>query len=100
MRKPPISYSQPNTFYRFYCLNVVVSLSRLKPEEAGEKPYFAKAMTAYRKLPLAYPRRMARKACRKAMPSRPWLRAKAQRAGFWTRDQVMSLFFHVSIMSF
>jgi len=48
-------------------------------------------MTAYRKLPFAYPLLMARKACRKAMPSRPWLKANAQRDGFWIRDQDISL---------
>lgn len=53
--------------------------------------YFWNAMTAYRKLPFANPLRMARKDCRKAMPSRPWLKAKAQREGFWTRDHEISL---------
>lgn len=48
-------------------------------------------MTPYRNPPPAYPLRMARNACRKAMPSRPCERAKAQREGLWTRDQVMSL---------
>jgi len=35
---------------------------------------------------------MARNDCRNAMPSLPWLRAKAQRDGFWISDQEMSLF--------
>lgn len=53
--------------------------------------FFSNAMTAYRKLPFAYPLLIARKACRKAMPSRPWLKAKAHSEGFCTSDHEMSL---------
>lgn len=48
-------------------------------------------MTAYRKVPFAYPLLMARKACRNAMPSLPWLKANAQSDGFCTSDHEMSL---------
>lgn len=54
-------------------------------------PYFWNDITAYRKLPLAYPLRIARKACRKAIPSLPWLSAKAHNDGFWTNDHEISL---------
>ena len=58
--------------------------------------YFWNDMTAYRKLPLEYPLLIARKACRKAMPSLPWLKAKAHKEGFCTSDQEMSLRAQVS----
>lgn len=48
-------------------------------------------MTAYRKVPFAYPLRMARKACRNANPSRPCEMANAQSDGEDTRVQEMSL---------
>lgn len=53
--------------------------------------HFWNDTTAYRKLPLAYPLRIARNACRKAIPSLPWLSAKAHSDGFWTNDHEMSL---------
>ena len=52
---------------------------------------FTNDMTAYRKLPFAYPLRMARKACKNAIPSLPWLKANAQSEGFCTSDHEMSL---------
>ena len=35
---------------------------------------------------------MARNACKKAIPSRPWESAKDHREGFWIRDQEIWLF--------
>lgn len=53
--------------------------------------HFSNAMTAYRKLPFAYPLLIARKDCKKAIPSRPWLKANPQRDGFWISDHEISL---------
>lgn len=59
--------------------------------------YFCNDTTAYRKLPFAYPLRIARNACRKATPSLPWLKANAQSDGLCINDHEISLKSHVPI---
>jgi hypothetical protein len=48
-------------------------------------------MTAYRNVPLAYPRRIALNACRNAMKSRPCVNARAHSEGEETREIEISL---------
>lgn len=59
----------------------------------GCKLHFWNAITAYRNVPLAYPRLMALKACKNAMKSRPCVKARAHSDGEDTREIEMSLYY-------
>ena len=66
-------------------------LVRVESRKSGFLYFFSKAMTAYRKVPLANPRRIAANAFRKRMTSRPWEKAKVQSEGEAMRSDVISL---------
>lgn len=53
--------------------------------------FFSNTMTAYLKVPFAYPFLMLWKARKKEMKSRPWANANAQREGDVTNSREMSL---------